>query len=213
MIEQLQLLITFGIYLLFFGWIGYQRGAVRTSVVFLVAMLSWVLLQEQGGIFVSIANLGGKFTVFLQSGGLSGNAQDALIALRETPNVVTEEFAPAYLFILWIIVLLAAYIITSNFISDSSSPKNGWAIMFGLFNGILFGSVLLPRMLRVIAPENVILPDMLEGTTPLRMLHVFWGAIVDNIKTVDLVLDQRAPLAWMLLLTLFLLFVLNSLRT
>ncbi|MBV7330083.1 hypothetical protein KFU94_17920 [Chloroflexi bacterium TSY] len=213
MIEQLQLLITFGIYLLFFGWIGYQRGALRAGVVFLVAMLSWVLLQEQGGIFVSIANLGGKFTTFLQAGGLSGDPEGAFAALRDAPNVMTEEFAPAYLFILWIVVLLAAYFITSNFIPDDASPKNGWAIMFGLFNGILFGSVLLPRMLRVIAPESVILPDMVEGTTPLRMLHAFWGAIVDNIKTVDLVLDQRAPLAWMMLLTLFLLLVLSSLRT
>ena len=45
-----QVLIAFLLYLAFWGWIGYRRGAMREIWLFVITIGSWVLLQERGTI-------------------------------------------------------------------------------------------------------------------------------------------------------------------
>ncbi|MCB0110990.1 MAG: hypothetical protein KDE53_33950, partial [Caldilineaceae bacterium] len=67
---QLEVLITFLLYIAFFGWIGYLRGTLSEGIVFGVALTAWLILQEQGDIFVRVINLGSKGIAFVQAGGL-----------------------------------------------------------------------------------------------------------------------------------------------
>ena len=87
----IQVLLTFILYLSFFGWIGYRRGSWREFIVLVMAVIGWLVLQEQGDIFVRIANLGSKFTAFITAGGLSENPEDAFSAIGDASPWVTSD--------------------------------------------------------------------------------------------------------------------------
>jgi len=152
MTDQLGTLITLLLYILFFAWIGYQRGSKREAVVAITAVVAWIVLQEGGDIFVRIVNLGSKFVAFVRAGGLGANPDAAFGALGDAPPWVTADQRDEFLFILWVIVLLLAYVVSNLKPFAKGSKSDGWAVLLGIFNGLLFAAVLLPKLATLVTP-------------------------------------------------------------
>lgn len=148
------IILSFIIYLAFFGWLGWRRGAKREIIVFCVALLGWLLMQEQGDVFVNIANLMGAAFAFARAGGFSGSAEEALAALGGADRLVTDSGRQAYLFMLWLAVFVLTYILTNTMVEDKNSKRNGWAILFGVLNGLFFALAFLPSLIAMFVPEG-----------------------------------------------------------
>jgi hypothetical protein len=106
--------ITFIVYLLFFAWLGYLRGYRAEMAVFLTGLLGWIALELFGDVVVRVANLGGKFFVFAASGGLGASGDDAFRALADAPDVITAANRESFLFVIWVILVVIAYVVSSN---------------------------------------------------------------------------------------------------
>jgi len=154
MTEQLEILITLLIYTLFFAWIGYQRGSKREAVVAIVALGGWVVIQAGGDLLVRIANLGGKFMAFVRAGGLGENPDAAFGALGDAPQWVTADQRDEFLFIIWVIILVLAYVVSNLKPFVKGSKSDGWAIILGIFNGLLFAAILLPKLATLVSPAS-----------------------------------------------------------
>ncbi len=208
----LPVLITFVVYLGFFAANGLRRGALRELIVLLVALIGWIVLQEQGDIFVRVANLGAKFTAFVEAGGLTENQDEAFKALSDAPSWVTDSTRYGYLFLLWIAVVLFTYFVTNRLIPDKKSESNGWAILLGIANGLFLASVFLPRLVVLFAPEvlyytpeTAVTGDGRASIASFLRNGVF--LISQAISHVWALFEPIRPLALLILLTAFLVFV------
>jgi len=149
-----ELMISFVIFLVFFGWIGLRRGAKRELIVLLTSIISWLILQEKGDILVRIANLGGQLLAMIASGDLSDGEATSATATDTAQQLVTDTNQNAFLFFIWVIIVIITYMLTSKLISDKNSKSNGWAILLGIANGLFFASVFLPRLVLLFVPTE-----------------------------------------------------------
>ena len=201
--------MTLLLYLAFFGWIGWQRGTFQELAVLITAGGSWFLLQSQGGIFVSIANLGGKFVTFLLSGGLGGDSGDAFEALGNAPDVITAANQDIYLFSLWFVLVILVYIATNAFLK--SDYRDGWSIILGLANGLVFGAILLPRLFAILVPYDGKRDYVLE----LGFLDVLGRArdvLSHGLGSLWEIMEPQSSVVLLLLITMLLLLAATSLR-
>ncbi len=217
----IQVLLTFILYLSFFGWIGYRRGSWREFIVLTTAVVGWLVLQEQGDIFVRIANLGSKFTAFITAGGLSENPEEAFSAIGDASPWVTSTTRNGYLFVIWVLLVIMAYVLTGWLVPSTKSQSNGWAILWGMLNGLFFASVFLPRLLFLFAPGTVsaVATSAPEATTGngraniLTFLQTGFDLIWDLIRNIWVLLQPFQPYVFLFLLTAFLVFVYFTIRT
>ena len=170
MTNQAEVALTFFIYIIFWAWIGYQRGRQREIAVFVVAVISWLLLNERGDIAVRMVNLGSKFFAFIRGGGLGTNPDEAFVAVREAPQWVTPASQPGFLFLLWIIILLATYWYTGKPKTFAKVNHDGWAAIMGIVNGLFLTSVLLPRLISIVNVDPAFSGGGIEGQAPLQGL-------------------------------------------
>ncbi|MEZ4619367.1 MAG: hypothetical protein R2867_28185, partial [Caldilineaceae bacterium] len=174
MTGQLEVLITFLLYIAFFGWIGYLRGSRSEAIVFGVALVAWLALQEQGDIFVRIANLGSKFVAFIQAGGLGANPDQAFGALGDAPPWVTAESRGGFLFVIWAFLLFLAYLISSPKVLGKKSKGDGWAVILGILNGLLYAAILLPRLVTLLRAADVT-ADGASGAGIAALFNILGG--------------------------------------
>jgi hypothetical protein len=152
MTQETQVLFALLVYLAFFGWIGWRRGLRSELTVFLVALIGWILLQERGNIFVRVTNLGVKFAaVFFSS--LATGEEPTVEDINAGNNFVADGAESTFLFLLWIVLLFGAYVLTSRPGFAAKSKKGGWAGVVGALNGLLLLAVLLPK-LSTLAPQD-----------------------------------------------------------
>lgn len=214
MTEQIEVLITLVLYTLFFAWIGFQRGSKREAVVAITALVSWIVLQEAGDVFVRIANLGGKFLAFVRAGGLGENPDAALSELPNAPQWVTAEQRDEFLFILWVIVLVLAYVVSNLKPFAKGSKSDGWSVLLGIFNGLLFAAILLPRLATLVRPVDTVTGEAEPGIA--NLFDVLSGGLALIRNTVGdlwgLFEPSQRSLVLLVLLTIFLLLVASTLR-
>src|SRR4051812_31927417 len=105
---EFAIIVSFIIYLVFFGWLGWRRGARREITVFLIALIAWLLLQQESDAVVNMANLGGAAVTFARTGGFTGNVQQAFAAINAAPHIVTDDSRVSFLFVLWVAVFVAS---------------------------------------------------------------------------------------------------------
>ncbi len=215
--NQVEIALTFLLYIIFWGWIGYQRGTRRELTVFIVAVLAWLVLNERGDIFVRMVNLGSKFLAFVQGGGLGADPTPGFEAVQTAQPWVTDERRAGFLFLLWVSILLFTYWFTSrpNFVSKSK--REGWAAVLGIVNGLFLTSVLLPRLVTILNTSGGTLTAESIGRAPLSGLRELIGAIFNTIFSFvggfwDFIQPQRA-IVLLLLLLLILGLTFYSLRT
>ncbi len=217
MTGQLEVLITFLLYIAFFGWIGYLRGTLSEGIVFGVALTTWLALQERGDIFVRIVNLGSKGVAFVRAGGLGENPDQAFGAISSAAPWVTAESRGGFLFLLWAFLLFLAYIISSRKFLGKKSKGDGWAVILGVLNGLLYATILLPRLVTLLQPVDV---ATAAGDGAAGSISGFWGVLSGGF---DLMRDSvgglwgifdpsQQSLILLILLTLFLLLAASTLR-
>ena len=134
----------FVIYMAFFGWLGYRRGTSRELPVFLVAITTWILLRQFSDWFVRLADTFGKGLVFISTQQVPESTPigDWVAANEST-----------YLLLIWLFVVVVTYLIT--IVAVKKTKHNGWSVLLGFANGILFATVFAPLLSALIAPPAV----------------------------------------------------------
>ena len=215
MTQQLEVLITLGLYILFFAWIGYQRGSKREAVVAIAAVGSWIVLQQFGGILVRIVNLGSKFVAFVRAGGLGANPDEAFGALGDAPQWVTPDQQDEFLFIVWVLILILAYVVSNQKAFAKGSKSDAWAVLLGIFNGLLYAAILLPRLATLVPTVS---PNGGETSTGIDSLLAILGSALGLLRgslgTVWDVFDSgQRSVVLLVLLTIFLLLAASTLKS
>ena len=211
---QAAILISFIIYLAFFGWLGWRRGARREITVFFVALVAWLLLQEAGGTVISIANLGGAAVTFAREGGFGGSQAEAFAALGSAPDLVSADGSDTFLFVLWIMIFVGTYAITNSAVPDKDSHRNGWAALFGALNGLFFAMAFVPSLLALFAPDGDLPSDeeLSDGLNIVTLLGSGLQLIWDGIASLWSVVESIGSLGLVVLLTLLLVLAATSIR-
>ncbi len=213
--EQIEILVTFILYLAFFGWIGWMRGRKREGFTLAVALGSWILLQEFSSIVISLANLGKKFFYLAKAGGLSSNSDTqtaAIGTLKSVPPLITAESAPGFLFVLWVIILILAYVLSSKAWLSKNNKMDGWAILFGLGSGLLYATVLLPRLIALVVPGDVTAVQPLRSSNALNVLGTVLTILRTSLVNVWQLVRPQASLIILITLTLLLVLAASTLN-
>lgn len=213
MTGQAASIISFVIYLVFFGWLGWRRGARREITVFLVALVAWLLLQQEGDMVVNIANLGGAALNFVRAGGFTGSQEEALSAIGNAPALITADGRSSFLFVVWVALFVASYALTNVMIDDKKSLRNGWAILFGILNGLFFAVAFGPSLVALFAPngEFAIVDDD-GGLNLTGLLSGGLQLIWDGISSLWEVVLSAGNLGLVILLTLLLVLAATTIR-
>lgn len=207
------IILSFIIYLTFFGWLGWRRGARREIIVFVVALLGILLMREQGDMLVNIANLGAAAIVFARAGGFNGNTEDALAALTGADRVVTDTTRQSYLFMLWLAIFVLAYILTNTWVEDKLSKRNGWAILFGVLNGLFFAIAFLPSLVTLFVSDGTTTAASPNLELDLGAMLSGAGQLLWNgISGIWTVVSSFGSLGLLILLTLLLVLAATSIR-
>lgn len=214
MTQQLEVLITLLLYTLFFAWIGYQRGSLREMIVTVAALGGWLALQEAGSLLIRIVNLGSKFVAFVRAGGLGENPDAAFGALGDAAPWVTTEQRSGFLFIVWVFLLIFAYVISNLKPMAKASKSDAWSILLGMVNGLFFATILLPRLVTLVQPANLATGEPVGIGTLFAVLGNGLGLLRANLGGLWGLLptDQRS-LVLLALLTIFLLLAASTIRS
>ena len=207
MANQIQVLLTFILYLFFFGWIGYRRGMMRELIVRGVVAGSWVVLQQFGNVIVIITNLLGRFLGILPTGALTKGDAALVEALSNAKNWVAPENAETFLFLIWVILLMGVYVLTGIFVKDGKSKRNGSAAFFGAVNGLFYAVVLLPKLAQIFLPGGVTTATATTGDVGdiLRTLGGSLGVVGRSLGDLWTVFEAQRPFVLLFLLTILLL--------
>jgi hypothetical protein len=191
--------------------LGWRRGARREVIVFTVAAISWILLQYKGDVFVNIANLAAAGLSFALSGGFTGSQEEAFAAITSTPDLITDSNRAAFLFLLWLAAFVTAYILTNLMVADKNSPRNGWAALAGMGNGLFFATAFLPSLYAIFAPEGTTLQvdSFSLGALITSTLDLLW----DGIKGLWSLIASLGSLALLALLTILLVIAAKSISS
>ena len=212
MTQQLEVLITLGLYILFFAWIGYQRGSKREAVVTIAAVGSWIILQQFGGILVRIVNLGSKFVAFVRAGGLGANPDEAFGALGDAPQWVTPDQQDEFLFIVWVLILILAYVVSNQKAFAKGSKSDAWAVLLGIFNGLLYAAILLPRLATLVPTAQD--AETIEGGNLFDVLGSALELLRGSLGNLwDVFAPGQRSLVLLVLLTIFLLLAASTLKS
>ena len=210
--SQAAIIISFLIYLFFFGWLGWRRGARREITVFLIALVAWLLLQQEGDTVVNIANLGGAAFTFATEGGFTGSQQDALAAISSAPSLVNDGARISFLFVVWVALFVGSYALSNVMIEDKMSKSNGWAILFGILNGIFFAVAFGPSLVAVFAPDGEFTLVSDNGLNLSGLLGGGLQLILDGIGSLWGVVSSAGNLGLVILLTAFLVLAATTIR-
>lgn len=142
MTANTQALLAILLYSAFFAWIGWRRGFTSEMIVFLVAVLGWIVLQERGSIVVRLTNMvAGLAGIFAAE--IAGGEQAA--APEAGGELIVAGQESGFLFLVWIALVFITYILTSRPFIARNSRRGGLAALMGIINGLFFLTVLLPK--------------------------------------------------------------------
>jgi hypothetical protein len=212
MTTQAAIIVSFIIYLVFFGWLGWRRGARREITVFVIALIAWIILQQEADTVVSFANLGGAAVTFATSGGFTGSQEDAFAAISNAPALVADDSRTPFLFVLWVAIFVGTYALSNVMIEDKQSPRNGWAILFGLLNGLFFTVAFAPSVIALFAPDGDFRVVDEEGLNLSGLLGSGLELIWDGITSLWGVVASWGSLGLLILLTLILVLAASTIR-
>lgn len=203
-----QVLVAFILFLGLFGWVGMRRGGVSELSFLLVTLASWVLLQERGTFVVRIANLAGKFLALLQSGQLGGEDPTAAIqVVQETPDVVTDATRDGFLFLVWAIIVIVAFIVTS----DPRLIKKGQSKLIGFLLGVVNGIVLIALLLPKLSSWLVTTTGEQVTASSLNVIVAFvsglWNLFYQTLQNILQRIGPISPSGWLFIITVLLVLI------
>lgn len=187
--EQIRLFVAFALYLAIFGWIGYQLSARRMQWLFAVTVISYFFIFFAGSAtIIRLLNLGSKALVFVRAGGLGPNSDEALGQIGNAPAIVTPEGTEIFLWLVWVITLVIAFIVINKQVTKG--PSDAGSVLWGMFGGLLLLWCLLPLMLRVIAPNVIYVPETPTRPVLRDQLLVVWNATKDSWRSLGAYVDR-----------------------
>jgi hypothetical protein len=142
---NLAALVALFIYLAFFGLLGYRRGARRELIVLSVALGSSFLLQRFSDLIVVLFDRFGKGLAFIAGQPIPEQSGLGAWAAANTQTL---------LILLWLGIVVTTYILTTMFVRKSS--KDGWAVLLGVLNGLVFASIFAPLLTMLIFPTATV---------------------------------------------------------
>jgi hypothetical protein len=189
------------IYLAFFGAIGYRRGARRELWVLVVAVLLAFGLQQFSDLIVLIFDRFGKGLAFIT--GQPVPEQSALGAWAAA-NTAT------LLLLLWFGGVVFTYIMTNHFVRKSKS--DGWAVLLGILNGMVFAIIFAPLLTTLIFPDTTIQGPMIQ--LPVwTFVSSIWQQITSLLSRIWTALGPAAANVFFLAIVVLVLFAAFTLRT
>lgn len=206
---EFQVLLAVLVYLCFFAWIGWRRGLKSELTVFIVAIVSWVILQERGSIFVRIANLGIKFVGLLGSSLATGTVDES--SVTGGTDFVQPGSEDAFLFVLWIIIVMVTYVITTQAGFVKGSKHNAWAAITGALNGLFFLAVLIPKFNQL---YDMIGSDSADAPlqTFVGLIRQFFTFIINGIRDFWAWVQPLSATTILIVLTIILALIAITLR-
>jgi hypothetical protein len=210
MSAEVQILLAILLYLAFFAWIGWRRGLRSELIVFITALVSWVLLQERGNIFVRMTNMAVRFFGIFASALGGGDAP-------ADPTATNGAFIPegsedGFLFLAWIVVVFLAYLISSRPSIASKSRHNAFAALVGVLNGYLFLAVLLPKFSQLYALSGGAISEA-PLQTFVNLIVYTLQFILDGLQALWEWVQPLSPVTILVLITLLLALVAITLRS
>jgi hypothetical protein len=133
-------------------------------------------------------------------------------------GIITAANRQGYLFMLWAIMLVLTYIWVSNWSLWEDwialgSGAAGWAILFGMANGLLFASIFLPRLVALVAPPGTDYAMLAERANVLGVLGSGMSLLIGNLSALWTLVRPQASIVLLILLTIFLALVASTLRS
>jgi hypothetical protein len=129
------------IYLVFFGVMGYRRGAQRELIVLIVALSMSFLLQRFSDAVVTLFDRFGKGVAFIMGQPIPDQSGLGAWAAANTPTL---------LLLLWLGAVVTTYVLTGRLVRKSK--KDGWAVILGVLNGLVFASIFAPLLAALVLP-------------------------------------------------------------
>ncbi|HHY55399.1 MAG TPA: hypothetical protein GYA08_08175 [Chloroflexi bacterium] len=205
---ETQVLIAFILLLGLFGWVGMRRGSYSELIFLGVTLVSWVLLQERGTVVVRITNLGGKFLALLQSGKLTGeDPAEAIQVVQAAPDVVTDASREGFLFLVWALVVIIAFIVTSDarLIKKGKSKQLGFVL--GVVNGIVLIALLLPRLSAWLTTTTAAQATSGSLNVIVAFVTGLWNLFYQTLQNILQRIGPISPSGWLLIITLLLVLI------
>lgn len=214
---NLEIFISFILYLAFFAWIGANRGMLRELIVLITSVIGWIALRQQGNIFADATNLLSVGVTFLKERGLGSSFKDAaLTAFDNSPKWITDTNQGAFTFILWVALVVLAYFICSKFVKKSIG-NIGWAMLVGIVNGLFLTSIFLPRLAAILIPKDTNYSSRDEVIRTADVSSIFRGirsVLLDGFQSLWRAIDgPQLSIIFLVLITLLLVIAANTLRS
>lgn len=191
------------IYLIFFGTIGYRRGARREWITLAVSLGLFFLLQQYSAAVVAFANKIGQGIAFM-----FGQDVSAVSRLGAWASANTTTF----LFIIWLTMVVSTYLLTNHFVKKADSKSNGWAVLAGMCNGLVFATVFAPLLTTLIIPSATVT----EPGTRIQLVDVvsnIWQAITDLMVRAWTLIEPNAEAFFFLGVVVLVLLAAFTLRS
>ena len=193
-------LLSFILYLSFFGWLGYRRGVTRELTVLIAALLGWFFVEQKGTALVSMANLGGAGIQFMFAGGFSGSEEQAVQAILAADKLIPAAQQARFLYLAWVIGVVLVYLGTNWLIPSSSSQSNGWAILLGVINALLFAIIVMPGLAALFGTSG----DISAGPGQWDLLALLGKGLElvwDGIGAIWAMINPLGPIALVVIMT------------
>jgi hypothetical protein len=211
MTDSVQIVITLILYLILFAWIGYRRGSLRELIVLVVAVSSYLVLRQYQAMVITLINLTGRFLVFARAGGLAGDDPDAILLIRDAPNIIGPQQGQTVIFLIWALILLFTYLITGRFVRNARNRSDVSAILIGILNGLFYFSIFLPVLASILWPT--VAPGVMQpGDGAGLVLRSTWNVLGESFARFWVAVDEQQPLVVVLFLTLLLVAAASTLR-
>jgi hypothetical protein len=149
------------------------------------------------------------------SGGLGASPEAAFQASLAAPPLITDQTRPGFLFILWVIILVIAYMVSSlpRYRGGRDASRNGWAVLLGMANGLLFASIFLPRLVALLTPAGTPVIGLVPETSVFGLLGSGLRLLFENLSALWAIIRPQSSIVLLLILILFLVLVASTLRT
>ena len=198
---NLAALVALFIYLGFFGAIGYRRGARRELWVLIVAVVLAFGLQQFSDLIVSFFNRFGKGVAFLLGQPIPDESGLGAWAAANTQTL---------LLLLWLGGVVITYMLTNRLVR--SSKQDGWAMLLGIMNGIVFAMIFAPLLTSLMYP-GVSIQGQISQTPVLGFFSNLWEQISTLFSRFWTALGPAASNVFFLGIVLLVLFAAFTLRT
>jgi hypothetical protein len=180
---------------------GYRRGAQRELIVFVVALGLSFILQRFSDAVITLFDRFGKGLAFITGQPIPEQSGLGAWAEANTATLLT---------LLWLAGIVFTYIISNQAVRKSK--KDGWAVILGVLNGLVFATIFAPLLTALILPGVPIQGPVVQLPV-LGFIGNVWQQLSNLAVRAWAVIQPVATNVFFLAVTLLILLAAFTLRT